>query len=58
MREIRPSGSEGGARSIPCPYPYHFCRKSHCLPSKYLRSADSAMPRCFVRKVQSERNHR
>jgi len=22
MREIRPSGSEGGARSIPCPYPY------------------------------------
>ena len=21
MREIRPSGSEGGARSIPCPYP-------------------------------------
>ena len=24
MREIRPSGSEGGARSIPCPYPYQF----------------------------------
>ena len=22
MREIRPSGSEGGARSIPCSYPY------------------------------------
>ncbi len=22
MRETRPSGSEGGARSIPCPYPY------------------------------------
>ena len=22
MREIRTSGSEGGARSIPCPYPY------------------------------------
>jgi hypothetical protein len=22
MREIRPSGSEGGAGSIPCPYPY------------------------------------
>jgi hypothetical protein len=22
MREIRQSGSEGGARSIPCPYPY------------------------------------
>jgi hypothetical protein len=22
MREIRPSGSEGGARSVPCPYPY------------------------------------
>lgn len=22
MREIRLSGSEGGARSIPCPYPY------------------------------------
>jgi hypothetical protein len=21
MREIRPSGSEGGARFIPCPYP-------------------------------------
>jgi hypothetical protein len=21
MRETRPSGSEGGARSIPCPYP-------------------------------------
>jgi len=24
MREIRPSGSEGGARSIPCPYPYRM----------------------------------
>jgi len=23
MRETRPSGSEGGARFIPCPYPYH-----------------------------------
>ena len=23
MREIRPSGSEGGVRSIPHPYPYH-----------------------------------
>jgi len=23
MREIRQSGSEGGARLIPCPYPYH-----------------------------------
>ena len=22
MREIRPSGSEGGVRSIPHPYPY------------------------------------
>ena len=22
MREIRPSGSEGGARFKPCPYPY------------------------------------
>ena len=22
MLEIRQSGSEGGARSIPCPYPY------------------------------------
>jgi hypothetical protein len=22
MRETRQSGSEGGARSIPCPYPY------------------------------------
>jgi len=24
MREIRPSGSEGGARSVPCPYPYRM----------------------------------
>jgi len=28
MREIRPSGSEGGARSIPCPYPYQTLRES------------------------------
>jgi hypothetical protein len=26
MREIRQSGSEGGARFIPCPYPYLFGR--------------------------------
>ena len=26
MRENRPSGSEGGARSIPCPYPYRGLR--------------------------------
>jgi hypothetical protein len=26
MREIRTSGSEGGARSIPCPYPYRIQR--------------------------------
>ena len=28
MRENRPSGSEGGARSIPCPYPY-LCMANH-----------------------------
>jgi putative transposase len=28
MREIRPSGSEGGARFIPCSYPIHFTRHS------------------------------
>ena len=32
MRETRPSGSEGGARSIPCPYPYRFgCGKSRAV---------------------------
>jgi hypothetical protein len=33
MRETRQSGSEGGARSIPCPYPY---RPRHPTPSRWL----------------------
>jgi hypothetical protein len=28
MRETRLSGSEGGARLIPCPYPYRGSRRS------------------------------
>jgi len=38
MREIRPSGSEGGARSIPCPYPYRG------LPLSSARREQAALP--------------
>ncbi len=39
MREIRPSGSEGGARSIPCPYPYRRERCKHGLKTPPAPSA-------------------
>ena len=42
MREIRPSGSEGGARSIPCPYPYRG------LPLSSARREQATRPRFFL----------
>ena len=51
MREIRPSGLEGGVRSIPHPYPYQ-----NCSPASVASSAPSAVKSpwpCFE-KVQAE----
>ncbi len=41
MREIRPSGSEGGARSIPCPYPYRFYDRARGGSVKCAHCADA-----------------
>ena len=43
MREIRPSGSEGGARSIPCPYPYRMRSQQAAHLCQLHRANDPAL---------------
>ena len=43
MREIRPSGSEGGVAPTRHPYPYHVHRSGLVLYSLDLRRQGSAM---------------
>lgn len=43
MREIRPSGSEGGVRSIPHPYPYRGQRQDSRPKKLTVSDADLAL---------------